>query len=113
MDASGSSVKPRRDDQADKMVKFCNTNDCRNRKECELCRKMFEKKMKMKSTTVHHLKNDILNYTVETSDDMIAYLGCPNSVISKKDVKSFVKKLPKAQKILQGQQQQQEILLQI
>ena len=90
-------MKSKRDDQTDKMVKFCNTNDCRNRNECELCRKMFEKKTKMESTLVHHLKNDILNYPVETSYDMIADLGCPNTVIGNKDVENFVKKLSKAQ----------------
>ena len=97
MDAFNSSMKPKRDEQTGKMVKFCNTNDCRRRNECELCRKMLEKKMKMQSTTVHHLKNDIVNYKVETSNDMIVDLGCPNTVIGAKDVDNFVRKLSKAQ----------------
>ena len=97
MNAFNSSMKPKRDEQTGKMVKFCNTNDCRRRNECELCRKMLEKKMKMQSTTVHHLKNDIVNYKVETSNDMIVDLGCPNTVIGAKDVDNFVRRLSKAQ----------------
>ena len=56
---------------------------------------MFEKKAKLETTSVHHLKNDIVNYPV--AGDMIADLGCPNTVIGEKDIETFVKNLSKVQ----------------
>ena len=95
MDAVNPSMKSKK---GRPRVRFCNTNDCRQQNKCEMCRKTLERKGKMHSTTVHHLKNDIVEYQVETANDMIVDLGCPNSVIGAKDVDNFVRKLSKAQK---------------
>ena len=90
-------MNPKRDEQTNKKVKFCNTNDCGNRNKCKLCENVFERRGKMESTTIHQVKIDIASYVAENHGDMIADIGCPNSVISRKDVSNFVKNLSKFQ----------------
>ena len=86
-----------RDGKTDRKVRFCNTNDCRIRNECKLCENTFIKRSKARSTTVNHVKADIVCNVSKERDDMIADIGCPNSVISSKDVQSFVKNLSQFQ----------------
>ena len=90
-------MTPRRDVGTDKKVKFCNTSDCGKRNECELCENVFRKRSTLRSTTVHHVKGDLVNYVNKARDDMIADIGCPNSVISSKDVDIFVRNLSQFQ----------------
>ena len=91
------SMIPQRDGKTDRKVKFCNTNDCGKRNECKLCENVFEKRCKLKSTTVHQVKGDLVGYVSKERDDMIADIGCPNSVISRRDVSTFVKSLSQFQ----------------
>ena len=86
-----------RDVGTDRKVKFCNTSDCGKRNECKLCENVFRRRSMLRSTTVHHVKGDLVNYVNKARDDMIADIGCPNSVISSKDVDIFVRNLSQFQ----------------
>ena len=70
-----------------KNVKFCEQSTCSNK--CDSCDKLFSSKVRMHSTTYHQLKNDITCLVVTRKKTMIADLGCPNTVISEADEKSF------------------------
>ena len=75
-----------------KLVKFC--DECKFGNECKVCDKTFCGDNQFKSTSYHQLKTDITSFG---SKEMIVDLGCPNSVISRKDVHGFIKNLSKYQ----------------
>ena len=92
MEAFAQSVTPNQGEKTDKKkVKFCDHLGKDN--ECKLCENNFEGKRTLSTTTVHQVKKDIVSYVTENRDDMIVDIGCPNSVISSKDVSNFVKNL--------------------
>ena len=67
-------------------VKFCEQSTCSDK--CDSCDKLFSSKVRKQSTTFHQLKN-ITCLVVTRKKRMIADLGCPNTVISEADEKSF------------------------
>ena len=70
-----------------KRVKFCvhvgsNT--------CNLCENAFRSKGAHENTTFHQIKTDLTCYISGDSESMIVDLGCPNTVISRKDKERFI-----------------------
>ena len=76
-------------------VRFC--PECKDGNFCTKCDKTFESKRKLRSTTLHHMK-DVNSYVTGNSSNMILDLGAPNSVISRKDKENFIKNLSKHQR---------------
>ena len=62
-----------------------------------MCDNKSERKGKLHSTSYHQMK-DVACYASGTSNDMIADLGCPNSVIGRKDEENFVANLSNYQR---------------
>jgi hypothetical protein len=56
-----------------------------------MCDYIFKKK-NLRTTSFHQMK-DIATYVTGKSSDMIADLGCPNSVIGRKDKENFMRHL--------------------
>ena len=71
-------------------VKFCSF--CDETKYCKMCGNKSERKSKLHSTSYHQMK-DVSCYASGTSNDMVADLGCPNSVIGRKDEENFIENL--------------------
>ena len=76
-------------------VRFC--PECKDGNLCTKCDKTFESKRKLRSTTLHNMK-DVNSYVTGNSSNMIVDLGAPNSVISRKDKETFIKNLSKHQR---------------
>ena len=81
--------------KTDKVVKFC--SQCSLEKRCKACDKTFDRKYTLHTTTFHQLRTDLTNFVSGTSKNMIVDIGCPNTVISRKDVDYFVQNLSKSQ----------------
>ena len=62
-----------------------------NRDSCDKCDDTFVKKNNL-TTTFYQMK-DTTSFVSGKSGDMIADLGCPNTVIGRKDVKNFIDNL--------------------
>ena len=56
------------------------------------------RKSPLPTNSFHQIKHDISVHVAENSTKMIADLGCPNSVISEDDVKTFIGNLSKFQR---------------
>ena len=56
------------------------------------------RKSPLPTKSFHQIKHDISVHVAENSTKMIADLGCPNSVISEDDVKTFIGNLSKFQR---------------
>ena len=96
MDVKSAESSSRMDNKkTDKRVKFC--TECSLIKRCKVCDKTFDRKDPLHSTSFHQLKPDLTNFVEGTSKGMIVDLGCPNSVISRRDVKHFITNLSKVQ----------------
>ena len=80
---------------SDKLVKFC--LQCSFENKCEECDKTFQMKTSMETTLFHQFKSDITCWVSASSTDMIADIGCPNSVIGVKDESIFKKSLSQFQ----------------
>ena len=80
---------------SDRRVKFCSF--CNGRNNCQRCENNIEGKGKMSSTAFYQMK-DVACYISGTSNEMIADLGCPNSVIAMKDENNFVSNLSEYQR---------------
>lgn len=50
---------------------------------------LFDTKIPLHKTTFHQIKKDITSFVSDNSNEMIADIGCPNSVIGLKDVSNF------------------------
>ena len=74
----------------EKKVKFCVHFDG---DKCKQCEKYFERKDPLQTTSFHQFKKDITSFVTEHSTEMIADIGCPNSVIGVKDVNNFKRNL--------------------
>lgn len=91
-----------KDQETDKMrmkqVRFC--IGCKG-DQCEKCAILSSRKQELEthveSVTFHQIKTDITCYVSENSREMIADIGCPNSVIGIKDVSNFKRGLSKFQ----------------
>ena len=81
--------------KTDKIVKFC--SKCSLGNQCKECDKTFNRKDPLHSTSFHQIRTDITNFVSGRSKDMIVDIGCPNSVISRKDADNFIKNLSKFQ----------------
>ena len=95
MEVFTKNVTPNEGVKTDKKVTFC--VHIGNQKECKLCENVFKRKNHFSTTTVHQVKKDIVSYVTQNRNDMIADIGCPNSVISNRDVSNFVQNLSKFQ----------------
>lgn len=62
-----------------------------NSETCKLCD--YRRKSPLPTNSFHQIKHDICVHVAENSTKMIADLGCPNSVISEEDVKTFIQNL--------------------
>ena len=60
-----------------------------NSEKCKVCD--HSRKSPLPTNSFHQIKHDISVHVAENSTKMIADLGCPNSVISEDDVKTFSK----------------------
>ena len=92
MDAKVAKMNCRR--RTDKHVQFC--SKCEPGYKCKVCDETF-RKVKLHTTTFHQLKTDISVYAVDKSNDMITDIGCPRSVIGRKDLDRFIGSLSKHQ----------------
>ena len=72
----------------DTRVRFC--SNCLYSNKCEQCDKTFKRRG---STSFHQIKEDFTSFFTEKSSEMIADIGCPNSVMSADDVNSFIRNL--------------------
>ena len=83
--------------QTDSRVKFC--TKCVPGFRCKVCDKTFEKDGKLHSTSYHQFDADLTSdsYVVQNHTDMIADIGCPNTVIGFEDEKNFIENLSKYQ----------------
>ena len=70
-------------DRTGKLVKFC--FQCSVKNKCKVHEKTFQLDGENGSTSFHQLNTDITCWFSESSTDMIADIGCPNSVIGVKD----------------------------
>ena len=69
-----------------KNVKFC--IKCDQTDNCRSCEKLFSSKAPFKSTSFIQVKEDFTSFLV-VKKNMIADIGCPNTVIGEKDAKNF------------------------
>ena len=67
-----------------------------NSEKCKVCD--HSRKSPLPTNSFHQIKHDISVHIAENSTKMIADLGCPNSVISEDDVKTFIGSLSKFQR---------------
>ena len=88
MDRKSSTADSCTRRKADIRVHFC--VKCVSGNSCKVCDKTFEKNV---TTSFHQLQRDIItSFTVNHSREMIADIGCPTSVIGRKDKDHFIKK---------------------
>ena len=81
--------------QTDLRVKFC--AKCVPGFKCKVCDKTFETNAKFHTTSYHQLDKDFTNFVVQKPTDMIADIGCPNTVIGNEDMQRFIENLSKYQ----------------
>ena len=77
--------------KTDLRVKFC--EECVPGFKCKVCDKTFETNGKFQTTSYHQLEKDFTNFLVKKHVDMIADIGCPNTVIGNEDMKRFIENL--------------------
>ena len=93
MDRKSSNVDSYTRRKADVRVHFC--VKCVSGNSCKVCDRTFEKNV---TTSFHQLNRDIItSFTVNHSREMIADIGCPTSVIGRKDKDHFIRNLSKYQ----------------
>ena len=73
--------------KTDKQVKF--SDNCKAGCKCKVCDKTYKSGEIYQTTSFHQFKSDITSYVIDSSGDMIADIGAPNSVIGAKDVKTL------------------------
>ena len=78
-----------------KNVKFC--IKCDQTDNCRSCEKLFSSKAPFKSTSFIQVKEDFTSFLV-VKKNMIADIGCPNTVIGEKDAENFQSCLTKFQR---------------